>query len=645
MSIFLENTPVEVALDAWVSAVEKAMRGRRLSERVAATSCLERVTAEPVFARISSPFYHCSAMDGYAVQFPDTFGASETTPVRLEIPGRAVYVNTGDPVPEGFNAVIKIEDTNVVEDRTPGSGIWHVEIVSPAVPWQNVRIIGEDIVARELIVPENHVVRPIDLAAVLAGGVESVLVKRKADVAVIPTGDEIVMPGVPLKTGDIIDTNSWMLSGLLLECGAQSRPFPVVPDRKELIAGALAEAVSKSDLVLVIAGSSLGTEDFTASVIRDAGQVVVHGVNIKPGKPVILGIVNGTPVIGVPGYPVSAFLAFKIFVKPIIARFFGTGVERTETLQAKLARQIPSPLGVEEFVRLKLGQVSGKVMATPVGRGAGLITSLVRADGIMRIPALSEGYPAGTEVEVELLRERRDIENTVVCVGSHDNAIDLMAHFLKKRYPRYSLSSAHVGSMGGLMAIRNGEAHIAGTHLLDEESGEYNVAFLRRILPERKLKLYNLVHRMQGLIVRKGNPKKILSVEALAGEEVIFINRQAGSGTRLLTDKVLRESAIPTAEVRGYERIEFTHMAVASAVRSGVADAGMGIYAAAVALDLDFIPVARERYDIVVPEEFAGDNKIEAVLEIMGHDEEFRSDVAKMGGYDVSDMGTVVYEQ
>ncbi|MGW8273366.1 MAG: molybdopterin-binding protein, partial [Thermodesulfovibrionales bacterium] len=371
MSIFLENTPVQVALDAWIAAVEKIMVSHNLTERVPSTSCIDRVTAEPVFAKISSPFYHCSAMDGYAVNFPDTFGASETSPVRLEIPGRAFYLNTGDPLPDGFNAVIKIEDVNEVEDHASGSGIRWVEIVSPAVPWQNVRIIGEDIVAGELIVPANHVVRPIDLAAVLAGGVESVLVKRRASVAVIPTGDEIVSPGVPLKTGDIIDTNSWMISGLLSECHAVSRQFAAVPDRKSLIEATLVDAAAHSDMVLVIAGSSLGTEDFTASVIRATGQVVVHGVNIKPGKPVILGIVGGTPVVGVPGYPVSAFLAFKLFVRPVLTRFFGTGVETAERLHVQLARQVSSPIGIEEFVRLKLGQVSGRTMATPVGRGAG----------------------------------------------------------------------------------------------------------------------------------------------------------------------------------------------------------------------------------------------------------------------------------
>lgn len=612
-----------------------------LKESISVKDSLHRVTAAAVSAQRSSPFYHSSSMDGYAVAFDDTFGATETEPVWLKIPDKAVYVNTGDPMPEGFNAVIKIEDINITrkgEERC-------IEIVSPVTPWRNVRVIGEDIVMTELIIPENHMIRPIDTAAMLAGGIKTVFVKKRPLVKIIPTGDEIVEDVADLKKGTIIDTNSRMLSGLLSESGAIPVRHPVVPDNKEIIGKAVEDAVSGADVVLVIAGSSVGTEDFTADAIRDIGEVVTHGVGIKPGKPVILGIAGDKPVIGVPGYPVSAYLVYRLFVKPLLEEYYGTGVKQPETVRAKLSRQVSSPLGIEEFVRVKLGSVSGNIIATPISRGAGVIMSLVRADGLLRIPAMSEGFGVDTKARVELIRDKREMDNTIVCIGSHDNSLDIIATFLKKRHPSLSLSSAHVGSMGGIMAIKNGEAHIAGTHLLDEGEGTYNIPFIKKFLAGRRLKLINLVHRDQGLLVQKGNPKNIKGVHDLAREEVMFVNRQVGSGTRLLTDKCLKDSRIDPDTVRGYDTIEFTHMATASAVKSGKADAGIGIYAASVALGLDFIPIAGERYDIVVPEELFDDEKIRAVLDIIETDREFRAAVMRLGGYDVSDMGRVVYEQ
>jgi putative molybdopterin biosynthesis protein len=258
---------------------------------------------------------------------------------------------------------------------------------------------------------------------------------------------------------------------------------------------------------------------------------------------------------------------------------------------------------------------------------------------------MSEGIAAETEIEVKLLRSKSEIENTVVCIGSHDNALDVLANYLKKKFPSYSMSSAHVGSMGGIMAVKKSEAHVAGTHLLDEQSGEYNVAFIRKFLRDVPLKLINLVHREQGLIVRKGNPKNIKGIEDLIRDDVVFINRQPGSGTRLLTDKCLRDKGMPPQSIKGYDKEEFTHMGIASAVMSGAADTGMGILTAAIALDLEFIPVANERYDLLIKKEHLDMPMIQAFLQIITSDDEFRSAVLALGGYDVSDMGKVVYEQ
>jgi putative molybdopterin biosynthesis protein len=257
---------------------------------------------------------------------------------------------------------------------------------------------------------------------------------------------------------------------------------------------------------------------------------------------------------------------------------------------------------------------------------------------------MSEGLGSGTEVHVELLRSKHDIENTIVCIGSHDNALDLLANILKKRYPKYSLSSAHVGSMGGLVALKRGEAHIAGTHLLDEETGEYNIPFIQKLLPDRKVLLVNLVYREQGLLVPKGNPKSIRGFEDLTRDDIVFVNRQAGAGTRLLTDKCLRELGISPAEVKGYEREEYTHMGVASAVLTGIADTGLAILSSARALDLEFIPVAKERYDLAIPLEYFSTDMIGCILDIIRHDGEFRGTVTKLGGYDISDMGAILYK-
>lgn len=654
--IYLEGTPLHEALTKWLTRFDSEVSGKPLpNEIIYVKDSLGRITAEAVIANISSPFYHSSAMDGYAVKFVDTFSASETNPKRLRIGDQAVYVDTGDPMPDGFNAVIMIEDVNIIRNaecgmrneknsviRNPKSEF--IEIISPATPWQNVRVIGEDIVATELILPENHRIRPVDLGAMLAAGHTEVAVRKKPKVVIVPTGTEIVEPGTELKKGDIIEFNSRILSGLVYEWGGEPVRFSIVPDRFDEIKKAILDALKMGDLVVVNAGASAGSEDFTARAVRELGDVLLHGVNIKPGKPVILGWVRGKPVLGIPGYPVSAFITFHLFAKPLVYKWQGLEVEKPEMIRAKISRQVASGLGQEEFLRVKIGKVGNNLIATPISRGAGVLMSLVSADGFVRIPAMSEGIGSGTEVEVELIRSRSDIENTVVCIGSHDNALDLLANILKKRYPKFSLSSAHVGSMGGLMALKRGEAHLAGTHLLDEETGEYNVSFIKRLLSDKKIVLINLVYREQGLLVLKGNPKNINGFKDLTRDDVIFVNRQAGAGTRLLTDKCLKELDINPKDVKGYEREEYTHMGVASAVITGIADTGLAILASAKALGLDFIPVAKERYDLAIPSEFLETEMLQNLLKIVREDTEFRRTVVGLGGYDVSDMGKVMYE-
>ncbi len=633
---YLDNQPLAEAIEKYNDALRRADAVKPLEgEQLPVADALGRVTSEAVIAKISSPFYHSAAMDGYAVRFLDTVGAAETRPRRLPVPTQAVGIDTGDPLPEGFDAVIMIEDV----EKISGS---EVEILKPATPWQHVRLVGEDIVATELIIPENQVIRPPDMAAMIASGHTHVMVRRRPVLAIIPTGSELVEAGSSLKKGDIIDFNSTMLSAMAADCGASAARKQIVKDDAALLKQTIRDAVQQSDIVVINAGSSAGREDFTAGVIAELGNVHVHGVAIKPGKPVILGIVAGKPVVGIPGYPVSAALTFNLFVKPLIYSLLGIVPPDAGSLTAKLSRQVASSLGQEEFLRVKLGSVAGKLIATPVGRGAGALMSLVRADGIIRIPAQSEGIAADHEVTVELLRSPRDIETTLVCIGSHDNALDVLGNYLRKKHSRYSLSSAHVGSMGGLLALKRGEAHCAGTHLLDEETGEYNVSYVKKLLAGSRTVLVNLVYRTQGFIVPKGNPKGIRGFEDLKRKDIVFVNRQAGAGTRLLTDLFLRKFNIDPREVNGYIHEEYTHMAVAAAVQSGAADTGLAVLSAAQALDLDFLPVAQERYDLAVLERFFETPMLQALLGIIREDAAFRAQIIAMGGYDVSDMGKVM---
>jgi putative molybdopterin biosynthesis protein len=519
------------------------------------------------------------------------------------------------------------------------------EIIKAVTPWKHVRTIGEDIVVTELIIPEGHCIRPIDQGAMLGANVTKVKVRKKPSVIVLPTGSELVQPEQPVEPGNIIEFNSRILTGYAKEWGADAQRSEIVIDDPAILKEAIASAVEQYDLVITNAGASVGTKDFTVDVLRDLGEVIVHGINIKPGKPVILAIVNGKPVIGLPGYPVSAVLTMRLFVKDLLYALQGLEPPAQPKAVAVLSRPISSKPGVEEFVRVKIGMVGDKKMVTPISRGAGVVMSLVRADGILTISAGSEGVGAGEQVEVELLRKPEDILNTLVFIGSHDNILDVLANILHTAKPSIFLSSAHVGSLGGIMAIKRGDAHVAGTHLLDDETGEYNIPFIKKYLADVPLQLVNLVYREQGLLVPKGNPKNISGISDLARNDITFINRQRGAGTRILTDLQLKKAQISPESVQGYDREEYTHMNVASAVASGLVDTGMAIRAAAQALSLDFIPVTKERYDLIVPKHLKNAPQVKHLFNVIHHDQDFRRIVQGLGGYDLQDCGKVFYEQ
>lgn len=605
-------------------------------EEVDVTEALNRVTALPVFAKRSVPHYHGAAMDGYAVDASRTFGASDVRPLRLKVGSEAFPVDTGDPLPDGTNAVIMIEQVFPAGDE-------EIEIRGPAYPWQHVRKVGEDIVSGELILPECHLLKPADLACLLAAGATRIKVYKKPRVWIQPTGSELVPPSKAdhLKPGDIIEFNGTMIKAMVEECGAEGFLQDTVPDEKEAIKEAVRGALRLGvDVLIINAGSSAGSEDYTAQVIEELGSVLVHGVTMMPGKPVVLGAIEGKPVVGLPGYPVSALLAFDRFVRPLLWQLQGIWPPAKRYVDAVVGRKIASKLGLDEFVRVIVGKVADRFVAMPIQRGAGVITSLTRADGIVVVPQEQEGFREGEVVPVELLRPEYSVDWNLLMIGSHDNTIDILASELKRVDSRIRLVSSNVGSLGGLMALKRGLAHLAGSHLLDVSNGSYNFSYVEQYLKGVPVRMVELAKRQQGFMVLKGNPKNIVSIEDLTRSDVTFINRQGGAGTRILLDYELEKAGIRPDLVKGYDQEEYTHMAVAVAILSGRADVGMGILAAAKALDLDFVPLSEERYDLIIREDMWKDRKIQALMDIVSS-ERFRRIVRDLGGYDPSDSGVV----
>ena len=609
------------------------------AEEISVHESCGRITKEAIFAKISSPPYHSAAMDGIAVRAEDTYGATERNPKRLKIGQEALWINTGQVIPEGKNAVIMAEKLNQIDEET-------VEIESSAFPWQNTRKVGEDFVVTELLFPQNHRIRPFDLGTLIGGGILHLKVRRRPRVLIIPTGSELVDLSAlsdpsSLKEGKIIESNSSVLSSLVKECGAEPIVENIVEDKSEKIKEALLKAVdSEADVVITIAGSSAGKRDHTAEVIEDTGELLVHGVTIMPGKPTILGRVKGKPVVGIPGYPVSAYIAFDEFVRPYLYRLQGSSTPKKQKITAGASRDIPSKLGVEECIRVNLGRVGERMVAIPLPRAAGSVTTLSKAEAIIRIPSFSEGIVAGEETEAELLVDLEDIANTIVIIGSHDITVDILSDEIREKDSVIRIASGNVGSLGGLLALKKGTAHVAGAHLLDTATGEYNISYIQKYLKRVPVHVFNLVVRDQGLIIQRGNPRQVRGIGDLTRDDLSFVNRQPGSGTRILFDYKLQEMGIDPSQIRGYDNEEYTHMNVAVAVLNGMADVGLGIMAAAKALDLDFIPVLSEQYDLVIPSPFVNDHKIQLLISV-ARSKEFRNRVEALGGYNPEKSGAL----
>jgi putative molybdopterin biosynthesis protein len=634
-SPFISDVPADQAMKAWRAACVAARCPERVpAVRVPVAEAVGRVTAESVWAQRSSPAFDSSAMDGIAVRAAATVGAGESTPVLLDA-GEFEVVDTGDPLPSGYDAVVMREHVH----RTPEGA---AELRAAVPPYQHVRSIGEDISATELLLPEGHRLRAVDVAACAAAGAIEVVVRRRPLVVVIPTGDEIRPVGTELAPGEILDTNSLMLAAQAREIGCEAQVTGIIGDDPDLITSALRRAATYADLVILVAGSSAGRDDYTARVVAAAGALAVHGVAVRPGHPVVLGTVAGevgTPVLGAPGYPVSAALTFDIFAAPLLAALEGTSPRERPTTNARLARKLASAIGTDDWIRVRLGRVAGEIVATPLPRGAGVLTSLVRADGLLVVPAGVEGHHAGEQVRVELLRGLGEIGRTIVAIGSHDLILDVAASALRAADPLISLASSNVGSLGGLVALRDGLCHLAGSHLLDPATGEYTLPYVDRLLGDGpEISVIRLVQRDQGLIVAPGNPAELDGIGDLTRPGLRYVNRQRGAGTRALLDHELARRGVDPARISGYAREEHTHLGVAAAIAAGRADTGMGILAAARAFGLDFIPVAREPYDLVLRTAVMEDELLAPLWTLLDRPD-FQAGVEELGGYSCAETG------
>ncbi len=576
-----------------------------------------RITAAPIFARFSVPAIHLSAMDGIAVRSAETLGASEQNPVTLP---DAARVNTGNIVPAGYDAVVMIEDV-WVDGET-------YTVRKPVSPWQHIRPVGEDIGESEMILSSHHRIRPQDVGALANYGVTEVDVLN-VRAGLIPTGSELVPAGVMPPPGKVVESNTLMAASVLAEAGVEAHRYPIVPDDPDRIRDAVRRGVAENDILLVSAGSSAGTRDYTADIVRDLGEVLAHGVAIKPGKPVIVGRVEGKPVIGLPGYPLAAATVLRELVMPLVARY-GLPVREPGHVAARLTTSLQSDIGTDEFVLLSVGKIGDRWVAVPQSRGAGIQMSAVRANGYLRIPEDMEGAEAGKTVDVRLTVPRAEAEEAVLVTGSHDPALDYLADLVRPR--GVDVHSTHLGSMGGVIALKKEECHAAPMHLLAPD-GTYNTYYLERYMPGADLALLCVAERQQGVISRDG-----LSFDDLPGRT--FINRQKGSGTRMLLDHTLAARGIDPASIPGYGREATTHLAVALAVRTGEADAGMGVYSAAKALDLAFVPVATERYELAMHRAMLDDPGIAALVETVSS-AAFKQVLRDLGGYETDETGVL----
>ncbi|MFH1453059.1 MAG: molybdopterin biosynthesis protein [Armatimonadota bacterium] len=634
----LALVPLDEAQERWSSEIDfKDCAKLAPEEKIKVEDSLDRITAENVMAKVSYPHFFMSGIDGIAVSSVLTYNASPATPVQLKMGEAGYFVDNGRQLPAGCDAVIPIE-------RVKFHSLELIEITDKVTPWENIRPIGQEVAKQEIIIPKNSRIRSFDIGAMLSSGVDKIKVRKKPKIGIISVGDNLIPPGDTLEPGSLYESTSYILSNIIKDHGALSGIYSISQENLEDLNKIVSKAVEKEDMVIIIAGCARGT-NLVADLMLKAGELAVFGTCMKPGQSVCAGFISDKCVIGVPHFPFSAYIAFESFILPVILRMQGVSAASKEKANAVLASIVNSPIGIDEFIRVQLVNVGTKMIAVPMSRGAELLMSLVKADGMLKISSEISKINAGSIVEVDLLTNRANIDKNLIMMGTYDFIWQIIRNLIYKLGHKVNLHTYNIGSRQGLKALKDGLNHFSGIHMFDSKSGEFNTPFVKDYLDDVPVIMVNLFNRLIGLVVKQGNPKNINGFEDLIREDVKFVNRNVGSGTRSIFDHALMKSGIGSQQISGYNEEINNHMAAAQVIASSSADAALGIYMSAKALDLDFIPVEAmtERYDIVIPKKFLNDHKIQVLLHLL-NSKSFKKEVKDLKGYDFSNIGKVYYD-
>jgi len=603
-------------------------------ERVTLSAALGRVLARDVVAAVDAPPFDRSNVDGFALRAADTVGANDLQPKTLHLnaeviacgqppalavaPGTATAIATGGVIPRGADAVVMIEQTELMDADPP-----RIELRRAAGPGQFISYAGSDIARGETLLRRAARIGSREIGMLAAGGFADVDVVRKPKIAILSTGDELAQLGAPLPPASVYDSNSAILAAAITEAGGEPVGFGAVPDDEAALEKTVRDALSACDMVVLSGGTSKGAGDLSHAIVSRLGRIVVHGVALKPGKPLCLGIVQGKPIVALPGFPTSAIFTFHGFVAPVIRARAGLPPEAAEEVSARVPVRIASEFGRQEFVLVSLVRGEDGLVAFPIGKGSGAVTSFSQADGFLAIDALAPALDADTLARVTLIGSAAEAPDLVI-MGSHDVALDAMIGSLSER--GYSARVLAIGSLGGVAAASRGECDIAPVHLIDPRTGQYNVH-----LATPGLSLVPGWRRMQGILYRPGDKRfegrsaDDALAEALADVNALMVNRNAGSGTRVLMDRMLEGKRLP-----GYANQPKSHNAVAAAIAQGRADWGLAIAPVARMYGLGFVPVAPEHYDFLVADARRERPAVRAFLAAL-RDEATRARIRELG--------------
>jgi len=605
------------SLDAALRLLTASFPAPSRTETVPVTEASGRVVAEPVFAQYSVPEVSVSAMDGIAVRSRETIGASDRTPLSLM---HAVRVNTGNVLPPEFDAVIMIED--VWEE----GGCYQIRKSAP--PRQYVRPAGEDVKQGRLVLPRGHLIRPFDIGALITYGITGVVVLA-VRVGIIPTGSELVPFGVRPGPGQVVESNTIMAQVFLSQMGARCTRYPIVADDPDLIRKALQAAVAENDLVLISAGSSAGTRDFTEGVIRSLGDLVFHGVAVKPGKPVMLGNIQGKPVIGLPGYPLAAQTVLREFAAPLLEHWGFAPVPRFR-IAARLAQTLTSDPGFDEFVPLFVCRLGNELIATPHGKGGFVQMATVKANGYVHIPAPVEGYEAGTTLEVLLTTDPGSIGRTLIFTGSIDPALEELGGLARNE--GLFIQATNPGNTAGISALAGNNCHAAP--LVLPVNAPPTAYLPGSLFPHSGVLAFIHIAKI-GLGIASRNELHVTDLL-----HTRFINTPRGTPSRVVLDSLLAKEGIDPRQIDGYLQEVHSPLAVAAAIRDGFADAGICTSGIASAYGFFFLPVAIEDYELVMRKETLSDPRIRKLVSLI-RSPDFRAVLEKVGGYNLTRTGSI----